>query len=108
MTAARHWPWPDAEDQQICLALMTQFPAEGPGLCSLFGAYRARGVTRASAAELVRHLLPRDQDTSGRGALVVLLHDQGPERHPPTLQGRSVDMESHRRAQRDIPCDICL
>ena len=93
MTAARHWPWPDAEDQQICLALMTQFPAEGPGLCFLFGAYRARGVTRASAAELVRHLLPRDQD---------------PERHPPTLQGRSVDMERHRRAQRDIPCDICL
>jgi len=34
--------WPSEQDQRICAEFMTRFPGEGPGLCYLFGAYRAR------------------------------------------------------------------
>ena len=54
--------WPSAEDQRVCAAFMTRFPVEGPGLCYLFGAYRAQGLTREQAAAKVRAHLAREEE----------------------------------------------
>jgi hypothetical protein len=37
--------------------------------------------------------------------LAVLLHRQGPERQPPTLQGQECDMHIHSITQRGTLCD---
>jgi hypothetical protein len=56
--------WPSEDDQRICEEFMTRFPVEGPGLCYLFGAYRARGLTREQAAATVRALMAEEKDTA--------------------------------------------
>jgi hypothetical protein len=56
------WFLPTDEEQRICQACMTRFPVEGPGLCYLFGAYRAQGLTREQAAAKVRAHLAREEE----------------------------------------------
>jgi hypothetical protein len=54
--------WPSEDDQRVCQECMTRFPVEGPGLCYLFGAYRARGFAREQAAAQVRAHLAREEE----------------------------------------------
>jgi hypothetical protein len=54
---------PNEDEQRICQEFMTRFPVEGPGLCYLFGAYRARGLTREQAAAKVRALMAGEKET---------------------------------------------
>jgi hypothetical protein len=56
---------PSAEDQRVCAEFMTRFPVEGPGLCYLFGAYRARGLSREQAAAQVRARLAAETPPAG-------------------------------------------
>jgi hypothetical protein len=55
------WLWPTEEEQRICQEFLTRFPVEGPGLCYLFGAYRAQGLTREQAAAKVRAHLTHEE-----------------------------------------------
>jgi hypothetical protein len=58
------WLWPTEAEQRLCQECMTRFPIEGPGLCYLFGAYRARGFSREQAAAQVRALLAQEEETA--------------------------------------------
>jgi hypothetical protein len=56
------WFWPTEDEQRICQECMTRFPVEGPGLCYLFGAYRAQGLPREQAAAKVRAHLAHEEE----------------------------------------------
>jgi hypothetical protein len=56
------WFLPNDEEQRICQEFMTRFPVEGPGLCYLFGASRACGLSREQAAAQVRALMAREEE----------------------------------------------
>jgi hypothetical protein len=56
---------PNEDEQRLCQECMTRFPVEGPGLCYLFGAYRAQGLTREQAAAKVRASLEQETPPPG-------------------------------------------
>jgi hypothetical protein len=43
---------PDEHDQAVCRQLRQDYPERGPGMCSLFGAYRTAGFERHIAAAM--------------------------------------------------------